>query len=1508
MQPFTQTYAFLGNSAYTQNLLAPYPALPTHTSDQSTPTFTSTMRKTLLSSSTTETQQSALIITQPCSTLTGATNQSTPTLTSTMSKTLLSSPSAEIHQSALIDTQPGSPLTGASLNATAQPATYEHTVHGKTVTVSTSTVTKNISEFTGDHRFPPIRPPINLETAERRSRPDQTVLLSRALATWTDTSSPSSISEDVIRASMNNMFQLLDSPTVATNSITSRQLEPHVTPKVAPTVLDPFPFRDPEHECHSVSTDDGQPSDTSPCITRFLTNQEANRMWKLTTAQDIQTPLHRQTTSETQVLGLQSIDALHKHSTGIGPVTTSFPRANPTVTPLPIVRYASDSVVQTPAGILTTRQEFPKLTNDTPQDLRLLEFVLDHNLDPGLGLRDHWVHATISRVLTMADPLALRMQPARPRFQSEDIPRKLLSICDAPTYTDERSERERVMTSGIIGLQVQRFSSNEPAGAPHHPTTSTLGLTSGGAATSAIAGTSLTFNPSSAGPSTTDVPVTRAKRGRGRQRSTTNSPPSSLDTTGEPNLHGVQLDSSSREHMAGTFPGDEITWDLDCLTVGKSAARTTVHASPVSVSDACIIAAELPLSAQVQVPEEGGKCIKTPACPCSSAREVLENAHTLSQRIEFSDRSSQETLFEAPPRVDIWIAITRNGRRVTDRSSLQLPSSSDHRGGKANSKGTAHWFANLGPTGTVSVRVTGVAPPTEDTQVTLVSHLNDPALGHTRHRIRHRFRGSHAKPPTVVQGTAVHAAMSQVAPAQLQYMEPNTQSWGDRKERRRRTVGSPSRSDSLMDTGLSPALTATSSSSMYPPECLREKTSGMPQSTADALPSTEVLKDMVVNLHPDCPGSNIHCSVLRQEVDSPAKSLVGDHLGESTRPSPVPASIEVSLEKGGKWYIVKVLETDWTEAFQLNMCAHPDFAVCLAWRRHVRTQLGHSNYRQPTIRLVSHEFLDLPLRSWPTSWDCLVEHVRKGGSFRSVAVLRGGMNQEMQELLQNTVFDEHLPWELIDRDLVVVRSGAPVPADKVTDTMRLAQALASRIALQQWRPLETLLISRRGEQVEWVLTPARLAALSVITSRRLARDTGPGGQPNPWWTTGTYVEIRINHLSPEDFAPDSQLASNLRGQVQDGIVSRLLGLIPAISHHGNFSLQDLREDIRPELSVKDPGLFSASLVIPNGPWITGLLDGTVSFGGQSFCTLVPTDLFVETELSNVDQHAIRAIQGALGVDRALFREMLDESLGRALRTTDGSVRSREATVRYVLGNGGRGGKRTMEHLSPDSPESRLMVTMDGTNLLVTRRTQTVIHLPLGKGGEFPVTISLTLPQCPQQALRSMLQVREPATIRLRPPGSVIDNQIILAGPLPRGSIPEHIVNSGAKLAELRRDMHNVCLARIGTSAVRLVGKYDKGCCPMFLYLEFPSVLAAQQFASAADQGAIPQEVQTMLNRLIGGNVANLYTCQVPAEVFAGVDEKTLRALISHATAHPCTVAVGAGAAAGAPDNPGAAQH
>jgi hypothetical protein len=118
----------------------------------------------------------------------------------------------------------------------------------------------------------------------------------------------------------------------------------------------------------------------------------------------------------------------------------------------------------------------------------------------------------------------------------------------------------------------------------------------------------------------------------------------------------------------------------------------------------------------------------------------------------------------------------------------------------------------------------------------------------------------------------------------------------------------------------------------------------------------------------------------------------------------------------------------------------------------------------------------------------------------------------------------------------------------------------------------------------------------------------------------------------------------------------------ALNRRGGRHL--IRSELRLELNLKnlqvDTCLFSAIAVLPTGPWISDFYKGTRSLGGRSFCTIVPIDFHVETELSNADQRVILAIRTAIGVDNAAFRLTLDDSLGKTLRC---DVRSRDDTVR-----------------------------------------------------------------------------------------------------------------------------------------------------------------------------------------------------------------------------------------------------
>ena len=616
---------------------------------------------------------------------------------------------------------------------------------------------------------------------------------------------------------------------------------------------------------------------------------------------------------------------------------------------------------------------------------------------------------------------------------------------------------------------------------------------------------------------------------------------------------------------------------------------------------------------------------------------------------------------------------------------------------------------------------------------------------------------------------------------------------------------------------------------------------------------------------------------------------------------------------------LEIRRADWSMMQDVGLGIYPDLAVAFAWRRSRESSVG-GYVPLPSVHLVSREELDIPKKSWPNSWEGLVEHVERGGYFRWRGALRGGMDPAVaQQQLSLFDFNRHLDWDEIDRNLARVRAGGPISQDEMTENMMLAQLLSGCVALQQWDPLAAFLATQPPEvRAGLIISPARLAALAVIA----ARPKPEPESPPQWLMNASFAELRFNHLSPGDFVPDPHRADNLRGQILDGIVDRLLSVAPDMKTHPHFLLQNIRSDLRLELNLKDlqvdTCLFSAIAVLPTGPWISDFYKGTRSLGGRSFCTIVPIDLHIETELSNADQRVIRAIRTALGVDNAAFRLTLDDSLGKALRC---DVRSRDDTVRCIS-TGGRGSRNTKEHVSPDSPDSRLLVNIDATGLLLARRT--VIRMPLQLG---PVTVSITLPQCPQHALKSALQPRDPAAIRHRAPGTMIDCPIVLVGPLPKGSLPAQTVHSGARMAELRRNMNEVCRAELQTKDVRLVGRYDKDRSPMFMYMEFDSAQAAQFFGSVVDHQVPPEFSKLMIS--LGGEKASqmqLWSCNLIAECLSAAEEKSLKALMAHGQARPCPLPPpasppppapghGAGpavdgreAAASGQDNPANGQH
>ena len=247
----------------------------------------------------------------------------------------------------------------------------------------------------------------------------------------------------------------------------------------------------------------------------------------------------------------------------------------------------------------------------------------------------------------------------------------------------------------------------------------------------------------------------------------------------------------------------------------------------------------------------------------------------------------------------------------------------------------------------------------------------------------------------------------------------------------------------------------------------------------------------------------------------------------------------------------------------------------------------------------------------------------------------------------------------------------------------------------------------------------------------------------------------------------------------------------------------------------------------------------------------------------------------------------------------------------------------MEHVDPGSPESSILITLDGKNLMLARRTETRLALRVGL-----LSVGFNVMQCPHQAQQRVLKRQEQANLRERRQGTMVDTSILLIGPLPKGTIPASVAHSGAKMAEMRYQMHSICKNELQTRDARLVGKYEKDRnSPMFLYLEWSSPAGAQQFLGRVDQQQTPPGFQQLMRSLTGDKQVEAWSCSLLAETLATADEKDFKYMM--AGAHACPLPPpppymppppapqeqgggmaghGTGSAAGGPDNPRGVQH
>ena len=127
--------------------------------------------------------------------------------------------------------------------------------------------------------------------------------------------------------------------------------------------------------------------------------------------------------------------------------------------------------------------------------------------------------------------------------------------------------------------------------------------------------------------------------------------------------------------------------------------------------------------------------------------------------------------------------------------------------------------------------------------------------------------------------------------------------------------------------------------------------------------------------------------------------------------------------------------------------------VAMAYRRQAPS-LYSSRYSR--VVLLDRYGLELGADWEPQTWAQFVSFVESGGSCRVMGRMRGGMDPAQQDVLDQAVFDDAMPWDTLDHLMFMIRSGNARPADADPQLLSLAAALASVPQLQQWSPLESL--------------------------------------------------------------------------------------------------------------------------------------------------------------------------------------------------------------------------------------------------------------------------------------------------------------------------------------------------------------------------------------------------------------------------------------------------------------------
>ena len=585
--------------------------------------------------------------------------------------------------------------------------------------------------------------------------------------------------------------------------------------------------------------------------------------------------------------------------------------------------------------------------------------------------------------------------------------------------------------------------------------------------------------------------------------------------------------------------------------------------------------------------------------------------------------------------------------------------------------------------------------------------------------------------------------------------------------------------------------------------------------------------------------------------------------------------LDIHADASGVKIKVQVRLEDWESMVELGFCeVAPGAVIATAYRR-------LAPKASVLVRLRDRNGMEVRSNSEPQSWEELVRFVDSGGTCILQGRMRGGMDPKHQATIAATAFDDRLRWDEIDSIMESIRSGGALAEGTDPQLRDLAEALATVPHLQQWDPMAAL-----PEDIRrcCVCSPARLAALQCIGLRREADEEGT---PPGWTSRGHFLEVRWNEIPEVGIQLDHANGGNGRAQLQDMLMSRLLSAAPAITGSPQYDLAELRDSIHIESNLDLGFPFSATMVVPVGPWVQDMLSGRFSLGGDSFCTVTAVGTHVEVALPNPGSQLINTIRGCLRVSRRAFQTILNDSFRRALQCT--FVTTRNTTSRVV--HQGKN-KRTVENFGPGSGDSVVMVGTEATRLLMVRRERLELQVRLGYGQECPVALRIGCPQCPQRILHGLLEQRNPPPLRpLSHAGSLPVHPILLIGPLAKGWSARlgYPPRERARMQELQRNIAQTARGLVGARSTRLIGRHDKEHSPLYVYMEFERLEQSQLLVRQWEEGTCPQGFQDLWQYLVGGDTSGLrlWSCGVLVEALMVASDKTLKELVAAGEAHPC---------------------